>query len=134
MSSFYWMVYDGMQVDPVESASLLWYLNRTFYPTTYRDMERLAAFQNRVFRVWADAHHVPFIDVASRMPREPLLFGDAIHDTPSGWRIRAWLVFLDLVPIIEEAIQKGDLPKPAVVNYERHPNLPEPRYVDQVCP
>ena len=50
ISSFVWMVKDGMVLDPVRHRFTLEQLNVANYPFRYRELERLARFQNRVFR------------------------------------------------------------------------------------
>ncbi len=130
VSSFVWLVHDGMVVDPLRGRFIWEQLNRTYWPWRYRDMERLAAFQNRVFAKYAKQHGLPFIDVARDMPRDPGLFSDAIHTTPSGVRVRAWIVFQQLVPIIESRLKQGVWPTGSTA--ERWPTF-EPRTVTLDC-
>jgi hypothetical protein len=103
-----------MVVDPLRGRFIWEQLNRTYWPWRYRDMERLAAFQNRVFEKYATVHGLPFIDVARDMPGDPGLFADAIHTTPTGVRVRAWIVFQRLVPIIESRLKRGAWPTGAM--------------------
>jgi hypothetical protein len=91
LSSFFWLVYDGMKLNPVHHAFQFHYLNNVFFPYTYRHMERLAAFQNRVLRKFAELRGVPFLDIAGAMPRDPDLFMDAVHATDEGIRLHAWI-------------------------------------------
>jgi hypothetical protein len=111
VSSFVWMVADGMVVDPVEHKLLLEWLNLTKAPFRYKDIERMAAFQNRVFRKYARLHRLPFFDVAAQLPKDPDLFTDAIHMTYAGIRLHAWIVFNGLVPLIEEKMAHGAWPR-----------------------
>ena len=53
LSSFVWMVKDGMVLDPVRHRFTLEQLNVANYPFRYRELERLARFQNRVFAKYA---------------------------------------------------------------------------------
>ena len=89
-----WMVRDGMVLDPVRHRYALDQLNRRYFPFTYRDLERLAAFQNRVLAAYARAHGLPFVDVAATMPFDPNLFFDAVHKTYPGERLQGWVTFL----------------------------------------
>jgi hypothetical protein len=57
------------------------------------------------------------------MPVQPDLYDDAIHNTYLGSRIRAWIVFEELVPLLKEDIENGRLPRPNRVNYTQHPYL-----------
>ena len=111
LASFIWLVKDGMVLDPVRHRSILDYLNQGYAPFRYADLARLAAFQNRVFAKYAKVHGVPFLDVASLMPFDPDLFIDAIHNSQAGERVRAWIFFQGLVPIIERHLKAGDWPR-----------------------
>ena len=119
-----------MVVDPLRGRFIWENLNRAYWPWRYRDMERLAAFQNRVFEKYARQQGLPFIDVARDMPRDPELFGDAIHTTATGVRVRAWVVFQQLVPIIEQRLKRGAWP---VGSTEEHWPTFTPRTVDLDC-
>lgn len=88
ISSFMWMVRDGMVLDPVRHRYTLDQLNVRNFPFTYRDLERLAAFQNRVLAAYAAAHGIPFLDVAATMPFDPNLFFDAVHKSYPGERMQ----------------------------------------------
>ena len=60
------------------------------------------------------------MDVASKLPQDPKLFIDAIHMTDTGERVKAWIVFQQLVPIVRSEIESGWLPRP------RSSKLPPP--------
>ena len=79
LSSFVWIVHDGMRLDLDRDLTLYNYLNRTYWPFTYAEMRRIADFQNRVFEKYARVHQLPFIDMAAEFPQDPALAGDAIH-------------------------------------------------------
>ena len=91
---------------------MLQQLNIANYPMRYRDLERLAAFQNRVFAKYARTHGLAFIDIAGTTPFEPDLFVDAIHTNPAGSRVRGWVVFNQLLPVIEKRLAEGSWPRP----------------------
>ncbi len=111
IASFKWLVADGMVLDPVRHRLILEYLNYGYAPFRYRDLERLALFQNRVLEKFAKSHHVDFLDVAKLMPSDPDLFVDAIHGTPEGERLRAWIVLQLLVPVVDRHLADGTWPK-----------------------
>ncbi len=94
-----------MVLDPERHRAILEYLNVGYSPFRYRDLERLAAFQNRVFAKYAAEHNLAFLDVSKWMPRDPNLFIDAIHGTPEGVRLRGWVMFQLLVPLIERHLR-----------------------------
>ena len=134
LSSVMWLVKDGMVLDPIRGRIIWDYLNVYYFPFRYRDMERLTAFQNRVFAKYAATHGLPFIDVAGRMPFDPNLFADAVHTTYPGARLKAWVVLQQLVPIIEKRLASGAWPKPVPVMGEAHPAFAkEPRQIPVEC-
>lgn len=123
LSSFFWLVYDGMRLDPTRDATLYDYLNTSFAPFRYRDLERLAAFQNRVFRKFAAVRDLPFLDIAGRMPRDPNLFGDAIHATYDGVRLHAWIAAQQLAPLLWKGVGEGRLPRSRRSQRTQHPGF-----------
>jgi hypothetical protein len=123
LASYRWLVKDGMVLDPVRHRYILEYLNVGNHPFRYRDLARLAAFQNRVFAKYAASRGIGFIDVDGAMPFEPDLYIDAIHNNHAGVRMKAWVVLQQLVPLIEQRLASGAWPK-AVTG----PDLPAPTY------
>jgi hypothetical protein len=112
LCSFEWLVQDGMPLSRTRHAFIYKQLNTVLWPLRYGDIRRLADFQNRVFERYARARNIPFVDVASRLPQDPNLFTDAIHMTDTGERLKAWIVFEQLVPVIRPEIESGRLPRP----------------------
>src|SRR5258708_22102822 len=88
LSSFIIRVKDGMVLNPISQRHFLEQLNVFNYPYRYRDLERLAAFQNRFFAKYAAFHALPFIDTARFMPDDPALFSDHVHPTSAGLRVQ----------------------------------------------
>src|SRR5262245_42914835 len=111
LSSFIWMVKDGMVLDPVRGRFTLEQLNVQRYPFRYRDLERLANFQNRVFAKYAASHAMPFVDVARYMPFDPDLFTDAVHFSYGGTRLRGWIILQQLLPVIEKHLTGRSWPR-----------------------
>jgi hypothetical protein len=129
MTSFVWLVYPGLILDPARDADLFSYLNTTFWPFTYAHLRRFLDFQARVFRKYASLHGLDFIDVAAAYPRDPRLFDDAIHMTHAGIRLQAWIVFNGLVPVIERGLASHEWPRPAARTLSRHPAFGDRRLV-----
>lgn len=102
--SFVWLPYAGMQLEGPHAMSIYWYLNRSLWPFKYGWIRRIADFQNRVFRKYAQHYGLDFIDVDAYMPRDPLLFTDGIHNTADGTRLRAWIVLQDVVKILNKQV------------------------------
>lgn len=127
IASYKWLVADGMVLDPVRHRLILEYLNYGYAPFRYRDLERLALFQNRVLEKFARTHRIDFLDVARLMPSDPDLFVDAIHGTPEGERLRAWIVLQLLVPVVDRHLADGTWPR------KSFPIMPPPApYVPRV--
>src|SRR5262249_19228030 len=112
VSSFMWFVKDGMALDPVRHRYILEQLNVANYPFRYRDLERLARFQNRLFAKYAATHGLAFVDIAGLTPFNPEHFIDAVHTNYAGSRVRGWIVFNQLVPMVEKHLADGSWPRP----------------------
>ncbi len=111
LTSFFWMVKDGMVVDPVRHRFIIEQLNAANWPYRYRDLERLANFQNRLFAKYAKAHGVAFLDIVGNTPFDPDLFIDAVHTSYAGTRIRGWAAFNLLVPLVEKKLADKAWPR-----------------------
>lgn len=112
VSSFLWMVKDGLVLDPVRHKYISEQLNVGNFPYRYRDMERLSNFQNRFLAKYARVHGLPFIDFARYMPLDPDLFVDAVHTNYAGLRLQAWIGFNELLPTVEKHLADGSWPRP----------------------
>ena len=121
LSSFFWLVYDGMQLDPQRDRFFYEYLNVRYDPYRYQEMERLAAFQNRVFRKFAATKGIEFLEIAERMPRDVNLFFDPIHATYDGVRLHAWIAAQQLAPVLQRRIDEGRLPSSVHNELASHP-------------
>jgi hypothetical protein len=111
--SFAWLVRENLQLSPVRHAGIYQHLNTFLWPLKYSDARRLADFQNRVFRNYASSRKAGFLDVAAALPQSPDLFLDAIHLTETGTRLKAWIAFQQLVPLVRERIGSGRWPRAA---------------------
>ena len=112
LSSFAWMVRDGLVLDPVRHRYILEQLNVSNHPFRYRDLERLASFQNRFFAKYARVHGMTFVDVAGQLPFDPDLFRDALHTSYAGTRLKAWVTLNALIPLIEKHLADKSWPRP----------------------
>lgn len=111
VSSFTWMAEEGLRLNtskPNERA-LYWYLNgnEVLWPLRYRDVRRLADFQNRVFQRFAAARGAGFVDLDRLFPRDPALFIDGIHISYAGIKLHGWITFLQLLPMVEQRLAAG---------------------------
>jgi hypothetical protein len=121
LASFVWLVQPGLKLDPVRDAYLYDYLNIKYWPFTYAHMRRYLDFQNQVFRKYAAAHDLDLMDMAAAYPRDPRLFDDGVHMTSAGIRLQAWIVFNELVPIIERKLASHEWPRPVRNPLSQHP-------------
>jgi len=126
LGTFHWLAKEGLELNAVRHKPILEHLNMNYYPFRYRDLERLTAFENRVFAKYAADRGIPLIDVARYMPYDPDLFTDATHNTEPGVRLRAWIVFQQLLPVIERKLASGAWPKPVPVMAKSHPAFTVP--------
>ncbi len=132
VSSFLWMVKDGMVLDPVRHKYILDQLNISYFPYRYRDLERLSNFQNRFLAKYAKAHDIPFIDTARDMPLEPDLFVDAVHTNGAGIRLQAWVAFNQLLPVVATHLADGSWPRPSDPSTATLPTI-TPRKISLDC-
>lgn len=110
VTSFIWMVEPGMRLDPVDQEHFVRSLNLGHWPATYGEIRRMADFQNRVLQAYARSRGLWYIDMAAAYPRDPRLFGDAVHRAPEGDRLHAWLLLQQLVPLLRQELSDGRLP------------------------
>jgi len=129
VTSFVWLVYPGLVLDPARDAELFSYLNTTYWPFSYAHMRRLLDFQNRVFQRYASTHGLDFIDLSSQYPRDPRLFEDGVHMTHAGIRLQAWIVFNGLIPALERELASDRLPRPSASRLATHPAFADRRLV-----
>ncbi|HYL39346.1 MAG TPA: hypothetical protein VEV17_25730 [Bryobacteraceae bacterium] len=123
LCSFEWLARDGLPLSATRHAFIYKQLNTVLWPLRYSEIRRLADFQNRVFRRYAESRQIPYLDVAGMLPQDPNLFVDAIHMTDTGERVKAWIVFQQLVPLLQKQIETGQLPRPASARLPALPSL-----------
>ncbi|MCA8975690.1 MAG: hypothetical protein KDC98_13290 [Planctomycetes bacterium] len=129
MCSFQHLACAGLRCGLREGHSLYSALNVTYWPLTYESVQRLSDLQNRYFEAWAAAHEVPFLDVANWLPDDPLLFSDMVHASVLGSRLRGWVMFCGLVPILARDLASGVVPVADTVLDAEHPYLKPARHV-----
>ena len=126
VASFMWFVWDGMYLDRSRHGSVFHYLNETFWPFRYAHLRRFADFQNRVLAKFAVSHGEVFLDFASAFPRDVAFMSDAIHFTPEGMRLQAWVMFQQLLPVIDQRIKQGRWPQADRRPARVHPAFAQP--------
>lgn len=126
LGTFHWLMKDGLELSAIRHRPILENLNISYFPYRYHDLERFTTFENRVFAKYAAARGIPLIDVARYMPFDPDLFVDATHNTPPGIRLRAWIVFQELLPLVEKRLASGTWPRPVPAMGDVHPAFKVP--------
>jgi hypothetical protein len=129
VSSFVWLVHDGMQLDPRRHSQIVNVLRKGWGAYRYRDLRRLADFQNRVLRRYAEEHGLVFVDQAGAFPVDPTFFKDPIHFTREGVRVQGWIAFNALVPPIRARIASGVWPRRDRFKIASHPGIAPARQV-----
>jgi len=94
-----------------------------FWPLSYRDLQRLLDFHNRAITAWARQQNVALVDIDGLMPRIPELYPDSVHNSAIGERLRAWVIFQSLLPLIRRDLIRGRLPRPGPKISGRHPYI-----------
>jgi hypothetical protein len=135
VSSFVWMVRDGMRLDLPRQIGLFTYLNSDHWPASYSTIRRLADMHNRVFAAYARKNRLPFLDVAAALPLDSNLFSDAIHLQYPAVRLHAWIVFQAMTALLDERIAAGRLPRPSLRSWSTHPafHQPSPRTITRAA-
>jgi len=126
LTSFKFLAFEGMQLDPKRNAVIYKYLNEQCWPYRYADVRRANDLHNGLMAAFATQFQLPFIDVAAGFPDDPRLFFDAFHLTGNGTRLQAWITFRGLLPVIREHLARGDWPRLDQTPQTTHPALEPP--------
>lgn len=133
VSSFVWLVSDGLRLDPLRHLGIYRHLNEWCWPYRYADVRRALDLHNRIVGLYAETHGLPFIDVASAFPLDPDLFFDSIHLNEAGTRVHAWIVFRALVPLLRARLDAGVLPRSDRVALTEHPHIKPAQPFNPTC-
>lgn len=125
LASFLMMVKDGMQLDRSRHKKIFETLNGELWPLTYRDIEYLIKFQNQVFKKTAQVNSIHYIPLAEKFPLDPDLFYDPVHMVDSGTKLQAWIMFQEILPLVQKKIGDKEWPK-KTVSLKSHPFLESP--------
>jgi hypothetical protein len=124
VAPFLFLAHEGLQLDLPRDFYIFKYLNDLFYPFKYSLLRQLIDWQNRVYKEYDRKFELPVMNLDELYPRDPILFVDAVHQNMDGSRLKAWLIFNELLPLIEREIAAGRLPRPSQ-QPETHPAFPE---------
>lgn len=105
-------VWQGMRLNSTADQLLYNSVNGPLYwPLRYAQIRRLLNAHNDMINAWAEAHHVAVVDIDGHYPQDPALCSDTFHDQPLGMRLRAWIIFQRLIPIIQKDVAAGLVPR-----------------------
>ena len=112
VSTFRVLAFDGLLLPKGGADSILYdTLNTYWWPYTYAEIHRLTQFFNRALHVWADGAGARVMPIDEQMPWRRELYGDGMHERPTGEALHAWIVFQQLMPAIREDLKQHRLPR-----------------------
>ncbi len=111
IGSFAMLTHEAVLSEGLKYASVYSYWMDQLGPLRMEEITLLCEYQNRVFKSYCENRNVKFIDVATDLMRQPAAFLDGIHLNCPGMKYHAWIVFLEILPFIEEKIANGELPR-----------------------
>jgi hypothetical protein len=122
--------WDGLRLNKSQNRLLYDYLNGpVFWPARYADIRRILDAHNTTIETWARSRDVSVADIDGKYPRDPELCGDAFHDYELGMRLRAWLIFEALLPLVEKDLAAGTIPHHNAIPSGVNPAFREPMQV-----
>lgn len=105
-------VWRGMRVNATTHRLLYDNVNGPiFWPLSYGEIRRLLEMHNATIDAWARQNHVAVVNIDGYYPRDPDLCSDAFHDLLPGMRLRAWIIFQRLIPLIRRDLAAGIVPR-----------------------
>jgi hypothetical protein len=123
LSSFVWLVHEGLRLPPATGLPVYTQLNERCWPFRYADIRRSVDLHNHLLEQYAARHGLPFLHVAEFFPPDPGLFFDAVHLNVDGTRVQAWIVFRQLLPLVRARLESGAWPRPDRVPMAKHPSI-----------
>lgn len=127
--------FDGMVIDadhafrdPIRGRrynGVYGYLNERSWPVSYRHQRQYLEFQARLFREIAKRKGTLFIEILSGNHVPARYFSDGVHMTDDGARLRAWLIFKKILPLVRDMIAEGRLPRSDMKPNDAHETFGE---------
>jgi hypothetical protein len=75
---------------------------------------------------WARQNILDSVDIDGLMPDDPNLYTDGGHDVDFAWKLRAWIIFQSMIPLLENDIKAGLVPRPGPKTRNAHPFIHNP--------
>jgi hypothetical protein len=97
-----------------------------FWPLTYKDIKKFLRLNNAIISEWAKLNHLALVDIDAMMPQDPTLYTDGGHDIDFSNKLRAWIVFQTMIPLLREDSLAGKIPKPGMQSGNEHPFIHNP--------
>lgn len=123
LCSFAMIVNDSLFQDGLHNASIYSYWIHDYGNVLLKDIEALNRLENDVFKRYSEKHNIPFFDVAADLKKTPEAFKDGIHLSCEGMKLHGWSVFTQLLPLIKQKLERGELPKQTEQKETTHPFL-----------
>ena len=125
LSSFAMMVDETKKYHSITNKTIIDYWAHDFPGVSWQSIERLNRFENKVFEAYADTNQIEFIKMDSLLTLHPDMFLDGIHLYCEGMKYKAWIMFNELIPILEERINEKKLPQKRLTKLDSHPYINE---------
>ena len=133
IASFVFLAEDGMTLNPWRDGQIENFYRKGLWPLTYEEIRERADFENRVFRSYANARIMAFVDLAAAYPQDASLFLDGVHINCDGIRLQAWIVFQKLLPLVKSRLAAEQWPRSDKDTLHSHPGIPAARLAENDC-
>jgi hypothetical protein len=134
ISSAVWLTNPALKLDVIRNWSVYQSVNLDNYPATLSSLDRAVKFQNKVFAAYSQRRGIQYLDTQAEMPVDANLFGDITHTWPSGSRIKAWILFNQLLPLVVAKLVSGEWPRSAVPGtVDEDAAFPQPTLSNNPC-
>jgi hypothetical protein len=97
-----------------------------FWPLAYNDIKKFLRLNNAIISAWARQNHLPLVDIDGLMPNDPTLYTDGGHDIDFANKLRAWIVLQSMIPILQEDMKAGHIPRLGSQAGNEHPYIQNP--------
>jgi hypothetical protein len=97
-----------------------------FWPLTYEQSKQLLRLNSSIISAWAQQNKIKIVDIDGTMPDDPDLYTDGGHDVELAQRLRAWIVFQSMVPLLQEDAKSGKVPRHGQQSGSEHPFIKNP--------
>jgi hypothetical protein len=97
-----------------------------FWPLSYKDIKKFLRLNNEIISAWSKQNGLPLVDIDGLMPEDAALYTDGGHDVDFANKLRAWIVFQKMIPLVKEDLIAGRIPRQAAQSGDEHPYVHNP--------